>query len=135
MTIGKIISEYRNQNSQSLRQFAEHAKLSHSYISALEKEKDPRTDKPITPTYDALKKIAKAMNMDIMDLMKILDDNQPVIINNSSPEEKLSNVENKDILNYLLKEKNIINQEKNISSSEEEQFWNFISNNKDILFK
>lgn len=135
MTIGKIISEYRNQNSQSLRLFAEHAKLSHSYISALEKEKDPRTDKPITPTYDALKKIAKAMNMDIMDLMKILDDNQPVIINNSSPEEKLSNVENKDILNYLLKEKNIINQEKNISSSEEEQFWNFISNNKDILFK
>lgn len=135
MTIGKIISEYRKKNSQSLRAFADHAKLSHSYISALEKEMDPRTDKPITPTYDALKRIAKAMNMDIMDLMKILDDNQPVIVNNLSTEEKLSNIEKKDILNYLLKQKNIISKDKNISSSEEEQFWSFISNNKDILFK
>ena len=135
MTFGKIISKYREKNSQSLRLFAEHAKLSHSYISALEKEKDPRTNKPITPTYDALKKIAKAMNMDIMDLMKILDDDQPIIVNNLSTEEKLSNMENKDILNYLLKQKNIVNKAKNISSSEEEQFWNFISNNRDILFK
>lgn len=133
MTIGKIISNYRKENSQSLRMFAEHSKLSHSYISALEKEKDPRTNKPITPTYDALKKIAKAMNMKIMDLMKILDDDQPIIVNSLSIEEKLSNIENKDLLNHLLKEKGIIN--KNISSHEEEQFWNFIGNNKDILFK
>ena len=75
------------------------------------------------------------MNMDIMDLMKILDDDQPIIVNNISTEEKLSNMEDKDILNYLLKQKNIISKEKNISSSEEEQFWNFISNNRDILFK
>jgi len=135
MTIGKIISKYREDNSQSLRLFAEHSKLSHSYISALEKEKDPRTNKPITPTYDALKKIAKAMNMDIMDLMKILDDNQPVIINNLSIEDKLSDIEDRDLLNYLLKKKFILTKEKNISSHEEEQFWNFISNNKDILFK
>lgn len=135
MTIGKIISEYRKRNSQSLRLFADRAELSHSYISALEKEKDPRTNKPITPTYDALKKIAKAMNMDIIDLMKVLDDNQPIIINSISPEEKLSNIESKDILTYLLRKKKIINNEKSISSSEEEKFWTFIGNNKDILFK
>lgn len=135
MTLGKIISTYRKEKNISLRSFAERADLSHSYISALEKELDPRTKKPLTPTYDAIKKIAKAMHMNTNELINILDDQQPIIINSTDNYKKLDEIDNVEILEYLLKSKKIIDQSKILSSNEIDNFWNFIKNNKNILFK
>lgn len=136
MTLGKIIATYRKEKKISLRSFAERANLSHSYISALEKEIDPRSKKLLTPTYDAIKKIAKAMGMETNELINILDDNQPIIINSNSNYKKLLNeVDKIEILEYLLKEEKIIPQNKTLSSNEKDNFWKFINNNKNILFK
>lgn len=81
MFLGDIISEYRKVNKLSLRDFAHRCGLSHSYISALEKNIDPRTNKPIAPTLDTVRYVAIGMNTSIDDILKMLDDNQKFIVN------------------------------------------------------
>lgn len=85
MILGDLIKEYRTNNKMSLRDFAQRCGLSHTYISALEKNIDPRTGKPIAPTLDAVKYISKGMNISIEDLLKILDDEQEFKINEEAP--------------------------------------------------
>ena len=85
MILGDLIKEYRNKNKLSLRDFAQKCGLSHSYISALEKNIDPRTGKPIAPTLDTVKYISKGMNLSIEDILKILDDEQEFKMNEEAP--------------------------------------------------
>ena len=61
MVLGNLIKEYRSSHNLSLRDFAQLCGLSHTYISALEKNIDPRTGKPIAPTLDSVKYISNAM--------------------------------------------------------------------------
>lgn len=82
MTLGNLIKEYRSTNKLSLRDFANRCGgLSHTYISALEKEFDYRTGKPIAPTLDTIKSIALGMNLSIEEILKILDDEQQFTLN------------------------------------------------------
>lgn len=81
MYLGDIIKQYRTENQLSLRDFAKNSNLSYTYISALEKNKDYRSGKPISPTLETIKSVAKGMNMTTDDLLKILDDNQEITIN------------------------------------------------------
>lgn len=60
-TLGSIIKDYRVTNDLSLRDFSERCGVSHTYISQLEKNVDPRTGKPIVPTLDTIIKIAKTL--------------------------------------------------------------------------
>lgn len=53
---------------QSLRDFAEECRLSHSYIKNLE-DGDPRTGKEIMPTLNSLEKIAPVFGMSVEDLL------------------------------------------------------------------
>lgn len=85
MLLGNIIYEYRTKHQLSLRAFANKCNLSYTYISMLEKNKDYRTGKPIAPTLDSVKYIAKAMNMSIDELLKIIDDDQEFQMNEESP--------------------------------------------------
>lgn len=80
MYLGEVIKKYRKEKDISLRDFAKLCDLSHTYISALEKNIDPRTNKPIAPTLDTVKLVARAMNMNIDELLKILDDNQEFLV-------------------------------------------------------
>lgn len=93
MTLGDLIKEYRNNNKLSLRDFAQKCGLSHTYISALEKNIDSRTGKPIAPTLDTVKYISKGMNISIEDILKILDDEQEFKMNAEAPKfsDNLSN--------------------------------------------
>lgn len=68
MELKNIIKNFREKNNMSLRDFAKRCDLSYSYIGMLEKGTRYGTDKEITPTLDALYKLAKGMNMDIDDL-------------------------------------------------------------------
>lgn len=52
-----------------LREAAERAGISHTYLSQLEKGEDPRTGKPIRPSVDTLKGLAKAYNYSYEDLL------------------------------------------------------------------
>jgi repressor LexA len=91
MFIGDLIKEYRTKNKMSLRDFASRCGLSHTYISALEKNIDSRTGKPIAPTLDTVKYISKGMNMQIEDILKILDDEQEFIVNEEVSKSFVSN--------------------------------------------
>lgn len=84
MTLGDVIKEYRNEQEISLRDFALLSGLSHTYISALEKNIDPRTNKPIAPTIDTLKAVAHAICIEPEDLLKILDNEQPIEFNSDN---------------------------------------------------
>lgn len=85
MFLGDLIKQYRTINKMSLRDFASKCGLSHTYISALEKNIDPRTGKPIAPTLDTVKYVAKGMNTSIEDILKVLDDKQEFIVNQDLP--------------------------------------------------
>lgn len=85
MILGDLIKDYRTNNKLSLRDFAQRCGLSHTYISALEKNIDPRTGKPIAPTLDTVKYISKGMNLSIEEILKILDDDQEFKMNEEAP--------------------------------------------------
>ena len=73
MFLGEIIKKYRIEHDLSQRDFSKLSGLSYTYISALEKNKDYRTGKPISPTLETVRDVAKGMNVPIDDLLKILD--------------------------------------------------------------
>ncbi|WP_148133305.1 helix-turn-helix domain-containing protein [Candidatus Formimonas warabiya] len=50
------------RGDESLRDVAKRAQISHSYLSHLEKGRDPRTGKPLYPSPDTLKSLSKAYN-------------------------------------------------------------------------
>lgn len=86
MFLGDIIKKYRVENGISQRDFAKKCDLSYTYISALEKNKDYRSGKPISPTLETVKSVAKGLNISIDDLLKILDDEQEFTLNEDSKE-------------------------------------------------
>lgn len=85
MFLGDLIKQYRTINKLSLREFASRCGLSHTYISALEKNIDSRTGKPIAPTLDTVKYVAKGMNASIEEILKILDEEQEFVVNQDLP--------------------------------------------------
>lgn len=74
MNLGELIREYREGHSLSQRQFAVNCGLSNGYISMLEKGKNPKTGKPVTPTLHQLKKLADGMGTTMMDMLDRVDD-------------------------------------------------------------
>lgn len=50
MTLGEIIKEYRTAHNLSMDAFSEKSGISKAYISLLEKNKHPKTGKPIAPS-------------------------------------------------------------------------------------
>lgn len=85
MLLGDLIKEYRVNNNLSLRTFAKRCGLSHTYISALEKNIDSRTGKPIAPTLDTIKYISKGLELSVEEILKILDDEEELKINTKLP--------------------------------------------------
>lgn len=76
MKIGAIVKEYRQRKKLTMEEFANKIGKSKGYISMLEKGENPQTHKPIAPTFETLKEIAKAMDLDINVLIKQLDGEQ-----------------------------------------------------------
>lgn len=65
--IGTILKELRG--SMSLREASKQIGISHTYLDTLEKGYDKRSGKPIKPTPETLKLIAKAYNYPYRELM------------------------------------------------------------------
>lgn len=74
MNLGKIIKKYRDDNKLSMDKFAKMSGVSKAYISVLEKNKRPKTGKPVTPSISIIKNIAKAMNISFDELFNMLED-------------------------------------------------------------
>lgn len=75
MHLGEIIYKYRTVNRISMDAFSEKSGISKSYISLLEKNKHPKTGKPIEPSIACIKQAAKGLNMDFDTLFNQLDGN------------------------------------------------------------
>lgn len=80
MTLGKIIKNYRTEHDLSMQDFADLIRSSKSYVSMLEKNINPSTNKPISPSIETLKSIALAMNVNVETLLKQLDENQLIYL-------------------------------------------------------
>lgn len=78
MTIGNLVNTYRLEHDLPMQEFADRCGLSKSYISMLEKNVNPRNNKPIIPTIETYNKIAHGMNLDLDSLLKMLDSTEPV---------------------------------------------------------
>ena len=68
MTLGEYINQYLIEHDMSMRKFAALAGVSHSYISNIVNERTARGDNP-APTMKTYKGIAKAMGMDVNELI------------------------------------------------------------------
>jgi transcriptional regulator with XRE-family HTH domain len=65
---GKLLKKLRGK--RSLREIAEIADISHTYLDILERGIDPRSGKPIKPSVDMLKRLAIAFNYPYKKLMQ-----------------------------------------------------------------
>lgn len=103
MTLGDILKQYRYNNGISMDEFSKRSGLSKGYISMLENNINPRNNKPIAPTLPTVQKIASGMNFDVDTLLKMLDKEQEISLDNSdvfSPQILLSEQETSYIEKY-----------------------------------
>ena len=89
MTLKDLIIEYRNDHGLSQRQFATACGLSNGYISMLEKEMNPNTKLPVTPTLPKMKQLASGMGMSLTDLLVKVDDMPVELILDDADSKKL----------------------------------------------
>ena len=75
MTLGDIIKNYRKEHHLSMDAFSEKSGISKAYVSLLEKNKRPGTNKPIAPSIQCIKQAAIGMNMDFNLLFSMIDGN------------------------------------------------------------
>lgn len=74
MELKDYIKAYRAKHELTMEQFAVLSSLSKGYISMLEKGQNPQTKRKIVPSITALNNIARAMNMDLNELLETIDD-------------------------------------------------------------
>lgn len=75
MKLGELIVAYRKEHKLSQRQFAKKCGgLSNGYISMIENDFNPATNKGITPSIDKLVCIASGMDMSVSDLLQMCED-------------------------------------------------------------
>lgn len=80
MFLGEIIRSYREDHGISMQEFADRSGLSKPYISQLEKNRNPKTDRPIVPSPDTFQKVADAMGISFDELIRKVDKNQPLAL-------------------------------------------------------
>ena len=80
MTLGDLIKKYRNENNLSMAEFATKSGLSKAYISLLEKNKNPKTGKEITPSIDVIKKVSDAIGMNFDEVFSSIDSTTKIVI-------------------------------------------------------
>lgn len=85
MTLGDIIRNHRKEHGLSMEDFAKLCNMSKGYISMLEKNKNPRSGKPIIPSVATYANVASAMNIKTENLMSMVDKDQPVNIAPTTP--------------------------------------------------
>lgn len=81
MNIKDYVYNYRKEHGLSMEAFGKKCGLSRAYISILEKGINPTTGKTFVPTIDTLKRIADSTGADLDSLLKMLDDDQVVVVN------------------------------------------------------
>ena len=84
MKLSELILDYRKRMNISQREFSRRCDLSNTYISFLENEKNPKTNKPIIPTLEQYGKIAHGKDISVHHLFELLDSDAPVDLRSSA---------------------------------------------------
>lgn len=92
MNLSEFLKTYRRENGLSQRQLAKMVGISHAYISLLEKNRNPATGLPLSPTVDNLKRIATGLGMTLQELLEMVDVN--VDISESMPDSRIIEIRN-----------------------------------------
>ena len=82
MTIGELIENYCTRTGTTNPRFAELCGVSKGYISQLINGRNPKTNRPITPTIETYIKIAETMNITLDALFEQIDD-APILLKSS----------------------------------------------------
>ena len=117
--LGEFIRQYRG--NQSLREFANKCGISHTHLDSIEKGIDPRSGKAVRITIDTLKKIAKAMNMSINELL---------IKSGEVSDEQINNIKTVETIqtndNFSSEDIEILNLLKDLVKEKKQSIINFI---------
>ena len=97
MFLGQLIKKYREKNNMTMEDFSKKSGLSKGYISMLEKNRHPQNNKEIIPSLETFKKVSKAMNISIDELMRAVDNDQPVSLSSIPEFDNMFPVEKKKI--------------------------------------
>lgn len=73
MSLGEVIAAYRKQHGLSMEKFSELSGISKGYISMLERNRTQRGGKP-SPSFEMYRNVAKAIGMDVNELIRQADD-------------------------------------------------------------
>ena len=71
-TLGDIILKYRQQNNMSERDFAQKSGLSRSYVGFIERNVNPSTGKPVSPSLQTIAAVAKAIECDPAEILNAI---------------------------------------------------------------
>ena len=110
MTLGDVIKNYRTDNKISMDTFSELSGISKAYISLLEKNKHPKTGKPIIPSIQVIKQAANAMSIDFNELFSLIDSDVS-LENNQLEEPRLTAKDNREISSILANTEELLQQE------------------------
>ena len=86
MNLSDLIKNYRRENKLSQRQFAAKCNLSNGFISMVENNANPKTQKPITLSIKSMKRISDGMGLTIDDLIENTED-VPIMLSDIYNEE------------------------------------------------
>lgn len=92
MKLGDKIKQFRIEKNLTMQQLADLSGKSKGYISLLEKGINPQTRKPIEPSLEAIQSIAKALNVDLEDLISDTEDFIRLPKLNNSIIKKITNI-------------------------------------------
>ena len=92
MKLGDKIKQFRIEKNLTMQQLADLSGKSKGYISLLEKGINPQTRKPIEPSLEAIQSIAKALNVDLEDLISDTEDLIRLPKLNNSIIKKITNI-------------------------------------------
>lgn len=92
MYLGEIIKRYRMVNKMTMQDFADASGLSKSYISIIEKNKNPQNTRNLIPSIATFKKAAKAMNISPDDLIRMTDGNQLIRLDSDDGLKNITNI-------------------------------------------
>ena len=73
MHLGEVIKQYRDEHGMSMEGFARISGISKAYIGLLEKNRHPKTGKPIVPSVPCIKLVADAIGIDFNDLFNMIE--------------------------------------------------------------
>ena len=102
MFLGEMIHNYRKTNQLTLKDFSLKAGLSVAYINQLERNRNPKTNAEIIPSFGTFVKVANAMGITLDQLLQEVDENQPIGLTSpgSQSDVSLSPSESNLITNY-----------------------------------